>query len=193
MDQSDEELMRAHQAGHREAFQMLFQRYKTRVFRFCIGLVGNRADSEEIAADVFVAVLDAPGAFDPARKFSTWLYAIARNKCVSRIRERTRLVLRTPWSSHDDPEDPPPEIPDPADPAWERLSQRDLATYVQRAINRLPDEQKEALILRQYHDMSYDDISEVLHCSMAKVKILLFRAKEQLRGLLAPLLKEARQ
>lgn len=194
MQPSDEQLMQAYQDGALEALQELFERYRLRMFRFCLGLLGNRADAEDVAAEAFFVIIETPERFDPAQRFSTWAYAIAHHKCVSRLRARRRLVLHAPARRDGDPEDAGiEELPDLGDPIWVRLSREDRARLVRCAINRLPEEHKAALLLRQDRGLSYAEISGVLNCTLAKVKILLFRAKEQLRRDLAPLLKEERQ
>lgn len=181
-----------YQAGNNEAIGHLFHRYKTRILFFCLGIVGSRAEAEDIAADVFVAVAAKRNGYRPGRKFSTWLYTIARNKCVDRLRRQRRLLpLRAPRQECDQDEtvalwDPPAA----QESALQTLERDDIATYVRQALARLPYEQREAIILQQYHDRSYDEISHILRCSLAKVKILIFRGKERLRVELASLAKE---
>ena len=191
MELTDEAVMRSFQAGDRQALQQLFQRYKLRILNFCLRLLGNRADAEEISADVFLTLLVEKDRFDPTRKFSTWLYTIARNKCMSRLRTRGLLIFEP--ASTDPERSDEWEAPDLKTPAWEELAKEELAARVQQAIERLPDGQKAAIILRHYHEFSYDEIGQIMDCSLDKVKILIFRARARLRLELAAVLRREQQ
>ncbi|HCI44776.1 MAG TPA: hypothetical protein DE315_04500, partial [Candidatus Omnitrophica bacterium] len=93
MEQPDEEVLRDYLTGNDEkAAEMIFLRYKTRLLNFCLRMLGNRADAEDVTAEVFLALFARRYAFNPAAKFSTWLYTVARNQCISQIRKRKNLV-----------------------------------------------------------------------------------------------------
>ena len=188
MEKTDEQIMSEFQSGDREAISMIFQRYKTPVLKFCLRLLGNRADAEEAAGEVFVAILATPYRPLPQAKFSTWLYTIARNQCISLFRKQKNVVSL--WFSSADARDEQWDVADKQDLARDQMARQEIADQVRRAINKLPYEQKEAMILRQYEGFSYQEISAILGCSLEKVKILIFRAKEQLRGDLASFVKE---
>ena len=190
MDSTDEQVMGRVQAGEHEALHDLFQRYKVRIFHFCLGMLRNRADAEEASGDVFLALVIDSRAFDPTRRFSTWLFAIARNKCVSRLRKRARLLPL--WSRDDDEEDVGADVPDLSDPAWQHVARQELAARIRKAINLLPVDQRTALILRQYHGFTYEEVADIMRCSLANVKVLLFRAKDRLRVHLAAVIQEER-
>ncbi len=192
MEKTDEQIITEYLSGDREAIRMIYVRYKTRMFNFCLRLLGNRADAEEITGDVFTILIE-DCTYDPGRnvRFSTWVYTIARNKCVSRMRKRKVLTSLFFHSSGQDgfqEWDPP----DTAELSREDMARRELTGHVLQALEKLPFEYKEAIVLRQYHGMSYEQISVILNCSLEKVKILIFRAKEQLRGHLASFIKEER-
>ena len=188
MQQSDEETMKQYQSGDTDAMRHIFQRYKIRILNFCFGLLGNRADAEEIAGDVFLALVADKSSYDPNRTFSTWIYSIARYKCISQIRKRKPTLSLS--STKEDQDCEMWDIPDAKDQPRETLEKKEVKYQVRRAILKLPNEQKEAIILRQYHGLSYQQISEVLECSTEKVKILIFRAKEQLSIELASFIEE---
>src|SRR5262249_31903395 len=92
MDDRDEDLMHQYSQGNSEALKVIFQRYKTPVFNFALRILGNRADAEDVVSDVFVAVFENKYRFDAKAKFSTWLFTVAHNLCISRIRQRKNLV-----------------------------------------------------------------------------------------------------
>ncbi len=177
---SDEELMRACQRGDGNAMNQIFQNNKLRIFNFCYSLLGNRAEAEDIAGDVFVSVLKNKDMYDPNRTFSTWIFTIARNMCFNRMRVRKHSVSMWFTVKGEDKEEAW-DIPADQDDSSEALLKKERAQRVRRAIARLPFEQKEALELRQYQGFSYAQISDILGCSLDKVKILIYRAKENLR------------
>lgn len=193
MERSDEEVMMDYQSGNDDAIHQLFHRYKARLFHFCLGILGNLADAEDVAADVFVALVAQRNGYHAGHTFSTWVYTIARNKCVDRIRRRRLLLpLFVPRQERgqDDEAILPVDPASSAESALETLAQKEVVAQVRDALSRLPYEQRAAITLKQYHDCSYEQISEILTCSLAKVKILIFRGKERLRTELAALAKE---
>ncbi len=190
MERTDEEIMLDYQAGDQDAMPTIFSRYKIPILNFCVRLLGNRADAEEIAGDVFLTLIVQKDAFDPKAKFSTWIYTIARNKCVSHMRKQKFLISFSPSPSDEKYESLEIQIPSSHDLPHVELVHKETAAHVRKAIDRLPFEQREAIILQQYHDFSYEEISAILHCSLEKVKILIFRAKERLRIDLTSFLQE---
>ena len=189
MRQSDEELMKACQLGDKLAMKQIFQRNKVRIFNFCYSLLGNRADAEEIAADVFLTLIKNKHSYDTNRTFSTWIFTIAKNLCFNRISKRKQSVFM--WFSNQDNNDFESwDVPDNKDDSSESLAKKERAQHVRKAIAKLPIEQRAAIELRQYQKFSYIEISQSLNCSLDKVKILIFRAKENLKKELASFIKE---
>ena len=182
-------MMEYRSGGEPESIKIIFLRYKARILNFCLRMLGNRADAEDVTGDVFLTLFSGKYACDPGAKFSTWLYTVARNNCITRIRKRKNLV--SIWfSSKASHEYEQWDVEDHEDQAAEQLSKREAASRVQRAIRLLPDEQREAIILREYHRLSYDEIKQVLDCSKEKVKILIFRGREGLREELKSFIEE---
>jgi len=190
MNETDEALMRAYQAGDQTAMNQLFEHNKVRILNFCIGLLGSRADAEEIAADAFVALIKHKDSYQPNRTFSTWFFTIARNLCLNRIRERRKSV--TVWFATKTGESRDSwDIADEREHSRERLEKKERGHAVRQAIAALQLEQREAIVLKQFHGFSYEEISLILNCSLEKVKILIFRAKINLKSQLASFIGEA--
>lgn len=185
MDKRDEDLIEDYNLrGDTEALTMIFDRYKKPVLNYALRILGNRADAEDAVSDVFLAILGRKYQFDPTAKFSMWAFTVTRHACIDKIRKRKRflpLVFRNEGTQEMEEWDPP----DTKDLPREDLERNEMAHHVQSAIQKLPLEQKEALILREYHDLSYEEISKVLQCSLAKIKVLIFRARENLKQELA--------
>ena len=189
MDKQDEEIMLEYQSGQEEAITMIFERYKNSILNFCLRILGNRADAEDVTGDVFLSLFSKRYTYDPKAKFSTWLYTIARNSCIDRIRKRKNFV--SIWfTQKEDGRVDQWDIEDAQDLSREELGKKEMAAQVRLAISKLPLEQKEAIVLREYHSLSYEQIAVILNCSLEKTKILIFRARERLREELSAFLKE---
>lgn len=190
MKQTDEELIAAWQGGDDGALTMLFERFKLPVLNFALRLLGNRAEAEDVTAEVFLVLTRNPRSYQPRAKFSTWLFTVTRNACMSRHRNnKFHFPL---WGKKEDGDGNEVFLDPPAgdDLPSEELAKQEEAAAVRRAIAELPDDQKQALILREYHYLSYLEISRVMDCTLENVKVLIFRARRQLKNQLTSLLKE---
>ncbi len=187
-DRSDEQLMLDFQKGDDNAVHTIFERYKLPILNFSLRILANRADAEDVTSDVFLSLFGCKYNFHPEAKFSTWLYTVARNRCISQIRQRKGFISL--WFRSFEGETKALDLEDPNDLAQEKLNKKETSVFVREAIGKLPQEQKEALVLREYQDLSYDQISQIFDCSLEKVKILIFRARQQLQKELKPFLKE---
>lgn len=189
MERTDEELIRAYASGEPDAVGLLFARHKGGIFNFALRLIGNRADAEDVTSDVFLQLFNRRYQATPQAKFTTWLFTVARNACLSRI--RTRNMLGSFWFKRDgDDGFEEQEIADPAGNQGEALRNKEKAKMVKQSVMALPPMQKEALILREYCNKDYAEIAAILGCSFDNVKVLIFRGRERLRVSLAAWMKE---
>ncbi len=191
-EQTDEQLMLDFQRGDDNAVQIIFKRYKSPLLNFSLRILGNRADAEDVTSDVFLTLFDRKYTFHPEAKFSTWLFTVTRNRCLSQLRKKKGISSLWFYSKEDETSKPL-EIEDAHAFSKADLEEKEMGVLIQQAIQRIPLEQKEALVLREYHQMSYDEISQVLDCSLEKIKILIFRAREKLRQELTPFIEEGTQ
>jgi len=178
--------MLAYQAGSEAAFDRLVETYSGPVYGLLTRFLGPTPEREDLVQEVFLRVIRARERYRPQARFATWLYRIAFNLAVNRTqRRRPELSLEDPGGAHGaDREDP--DAPDPAS----GLEREDVALAVRRAIAALPEQQRIALILAKYEDLSYAEIGRVLDSSEKAIKSLIHRARETLRGALAPYLQE---
>ena len=167
---------------------MLFKRHKEGLFNFALRLTANRADAEDAVSHSFMMLCEKKYESREGASFKTWLYTVARNLCLSKLRHRNKFFSL--WSSKDDEELRPIEIADTRDIPRDSLNQQEMMAIIQKAVGRLPPEQKEALLLREYHGFSYEEIAQVLDCSLEKVKVLIFRARNHLKEMLPPVVLE---
>ncbi len=185
----DLQLVRAYHEGDSEAFRELFKRYKLPVLNFALRFIGNRADAEDVTSEVFLQFSNKKFTPTGEAKLSTWLFTVARNASLTRLRALKNQVSF--WMRKDNGEDEQWDVQDPGPSVTDSMKSREMLTAIHKAIAALPSEQREAIILREYHDRSYAEIAEITASSLEKVKILIFRARETLRVQLARFLKEA--
>ena len=189
MDQTDEELVRAYYGGDSKAFEMLFVRHKVKVFNFSLRMLSVRADAEDVTSDVFIQLFGKRFKDDGRAKLTTWLFTVARNASLTKLRSiKNTVSLWFKQAGTDEYHEW--DVPDPGESSSEIMDQHEQALKVKKALQALPVEQKEALILREYFQKDYQEISQILGCSLEKVKVLIFRGREALRKKILGELKE---
>jgi RNA polymerase sigma-70 factor (ECF subfamily) len=191
---NDFALMLAFKGGDVSAFEEIISRNKTPVLNTIYRFIGDRSEAEDLAQEVFVRVYKSRDRYRPDAKFSTWLYTITSNLCISFLRKKKILrilSLDALWNADEDAgaERPPAELPDAPDknPETAHLMAEERmygADAVKKALLKLPARQRLAVVLRYYNDYSYDEIADVLKTSIQSVKSLLFRATNQLKNTL---------
>jgi RNA polymerase sigma-70 factor (ECF subfamily) len=188
---TDEQLMEEFNNGNIPALEEIFQRYKKPLLNFAIRILGSLAEAEDAVSETFYILLRKKQAYEPCAKFTTWVYTVLRRRCIDRIRARKRLFF--PWFRKDGSDEyEEMDIPDLKPLPFENLERQDMAYAVKEKIGRLPLAYREALILREYNKLGYAEIARVLDCSVEKVKVLIFRARERLKDELLPIMEEAR-
>jgi RNA polymerase sigma-70 factor, ECF subfamily len=180
----DTDLMLRVREGDEDAFREIVESHQRRILDLCFRYIGNQADAEEVAMDVFIQLYKARHTYKPDAKLSTYLYRIAVNLSLNRIRDRKRRRLISFESLKSDrpfdPESPDTERPDSVLEAGEREA------LVRNALDSLPEKQRTALLLRRYEELSYEEIAAAMDTSVSAVEALLFRARETLRKTLKP-------
>jgi RNA polymerase sigma-70 factor (ECF subfamily) len=180
---SDEELMRMLLAGDDAALAPLMQRWETPVKRFLFRLIGNTADAEDLAQEVFVRIYTKRASYRVGAKFSTWCFSIAANQAKNRL----RWWRRRPVTSLDAWTEAGGEIADESR-AGDRASvasvRREQVAAVQRAVASLPVDLRTALVLFEYEEQSMTEIAGALGCTPKAVENRLYRARQQLKQIL---------
>ena len=172
--------------GDKFAFGQLIEAYQGPVYNLAYRMLGNSGEAEEAAQEAFIRAYTRLDSYDPTHKFSTWLLSITSNFCIAQIRKRRAVLL-----SIDEPLPPHPALhsdnskgPEAAFVAQEREE------LVQNLLSELPEEYRQAVVLRYWYDMAYEEIAEVQKTTVSAVKSRLFRARRMLadaglaRGLL---------
>ena len=196
MARTDVQLMLGVKAGDDSSFELLLEKYRTPLIHFLGRMVKDPAMAEDLAQEVFLRVYRARKGYTPSAKFTTWLFRIATNLALNAVRdERHRqrdVSIEQPGNAcagQSEIDEQPLEVADRRPGIVEALLERDRAAFIKRAILRLPEKQRAAVLMHKYHEMDYDQIAEALECSGSALKSLLFRAYEALRVELAPLVR----
>ena len=179
----DFSLMERVGAGDHAAFRQLVERHQNAVIGTVTKMLGNSSESEDISQQVFLRIWRNARRYRPDAKFTTYLFTITRNLVFNETRRRGRKKEvssdEREENSNQSIEASPHQRPD------SELLQAELQQAVDKAIASLPDVQRMAVVLRQYEQLSYDEIAGVLKLSVPAVKSLLFRARATLREILS--------
>lgn len=181
---SDEELMAQLQAGNEAALAPLMQRWEVPLKRFIFRLVGNAAEAEDLAQEVFVRIYTKRSSYHLGAKFSTWCFSIAANQAKNRLRwwkRRPVLSLNAWMDSGGDAADQSATGAQASDTAV----RRERIATVQAAVAALPHDLRTALVLFEYEQQSMGEIATTLGCTAKAVENRLYRARQKLQQQLA--------
>ena len=187
--EEDFTLIRQFQQGHERSFEDLVKRYERQVGNIIYLTLGGREEIQDLTQEVFIRVYKALPKFEFDSSFFSWVYRITMNLCIDEIRRRKiKRVLSLEFLSEAtlEREKKSKGIATASDDvmAQERKS------VILSALQRLSTEQRQIVIMREYEDLSYNEIAETLNISLQAVKSRLFRAREELRELLKGYFKE---
>jgi len=187
----DADLMLRVKKGDATAFEELVDKYKQPVLNMVYRTLRDSADAEDIAQNVFVQVFKSADRYRVEAKFSTWLFTIARNLCLNEIRRRSRHPAESLDAAQEpDDEGSSRQFEDRRNTSAPDLLLRDELTHkVEDALASLPENQRTAILLFKEKDMSYEEISKILDCSLSATKSLIHRGRETLKEKLKPYLK----
>jgi RNA polymerase sigma-70 factor (ECF subfamily) len=192
-DQADADaaLMLRVKRGDRAAFASLVEKYRQPLFNFIFRTLRDEIEAEDVAQNTFLQVWKSRARYQRTAKFSTWLFTIARNLCLNEIRRRSRHPaesLEEPHAEHEDQpqrqyEDKKITLP------TETALHGELAGKIEEALAELPENQRTAILLCRQDELSYEEIAEVLDCSLSATKSLIHRGRETLKEKLKPYLQ----
>ncbi len=187
----DVQLMLDFQAGDKQAFETLMRKYFPRVLNFIYRYVGQRELAEELTQEVFIKVYKTAHKYTVKSKLQTWLFTIAKNASLNELRRHHHRDYSLDASVEGDEGSMSGQHMDQraVDPS-QALLDKERSLQIREAILSLPDNQRAAVLLRRYEQMSYDEIAAALKIGPKAVKSLLNRAKENLRERLKHLLME---
>jgi len=164
------------------ALEELFRRHRSRLYTLAYRLLRDHQEAEDALQEVFLKVYQHAASFTPVATVAAWLHRITANHCLNRLRGRQ------PVESLEEESAAPPADPGPS--PLEVLQQADLARRLEALLNALPENQRRALVLKQFGGLTYAEIGEVLGVSAQAVDGLIKRARQSLRQALAADLKD---
>jgi RNA polymerase sigma-70 factor (ECF subfamily) len=189
----DQQLVERVQRGDKAAFDLLVAKYQRKIFRLLSRLIRDQAEIEDVAQEAFVKAYRALPNFRGESAFYTWLYRIAINTAKNYLVSQGR---RAPTATDADIEDA--ETFDDGDHLRDlntpdsMLLSKQVAEAVNRAIDKLPEDLRTAIVLREIEGLSYEEIAETMNCPIGTVRSRIFRAREAIAHELRPVLDTAK-
>ena len=176
---SDEELVARSRGGDLDSFNQLVLRWERPIYALAYRVIGREEDARDVAQETFLRAFRALGGFKGQSKFSSWLYRITLNLCRDWIRrERRTPIAQTPEGV--DLVELAGEAT-PSESVEDLVSRKQLSEAVAKAMSLLPDEQRTAIILKEYHGLTFQEIADLLDCPLSTVKTRLYQGLTVLR------------
>lgn len=169
-------------AGDREAFGPLVDVHKDMIYTVCLRMLNSEADAEEAAQDVFVKAFRSIGSFQAKAKFSTWLYRIAYNHCISEIRKKVKMIDLVD-------ELPEGEVDEGEINGLESISAGERSKYLRMAVDSLAETDAVVVTLFYYDELSLEEIAEVTGLSSSNIRIKLHRSRKKMYKVISENLK----
>ena len=183
MTWSDEELVTRSIGGDPDSFNQLVLRWERPIYALAYRVIGREEDARDVCQETFLRAFRALNGFRGQAKFSSWLYRIALNLC----RDWVRRERRTPVVQA--PEDLDAlelsAVREPTASIDDLVARRELTRIVERAMAKLPDDQRTAIILKEYHELTFQEIADLVGCPLSTVKTRLYQGLAVLRRELA--------
>ncbi len=187
---SDEELIAAILDGEQPLYSELVKRYQGRLVNYLYRMLRNEDDAHDLAQEVFLKIYGALDRFDPRYRFSTWLFRVAQNAAIDKIRRRRlKLVsLHRPDDGKSDGGDW--ELPGKGPTPYQDARNVERGLAIRQAIDELPWEYQELISLRHFGELSYEEIATLKEMPLGTVKNKLFRGRQMLKEKLSDFLTD---
>jgi RNA polymerase sigma-70 factor (ECF subfamily) len=184
---TDNEIIRSVLQGNSDDYRFLVEKYQQMVFRTCIGFVHSKDDADDLTQDVFIQAYQALQRFKGDSAFSTWLYRIAVNASLNKVRKsplKNLLQRIENYTGKKNEQEALVSVSNGDDPENMLIRQEQIEA-VRHALDTLPENQRTAIILSKYDDLSQKEIAEIMNTTEGAVEALLQRAKKNLRDKLS--------
>jgi RNA polymerase sigma-70 factor (ECF subfamily) len=186
MEISDDQIIERTLAGETDAFGLLVRRWERPIYGLSFRMLGRDEDARDVCQETFLAAFRNLNKFRGDAKFSSWIYRIALNACHSKLRKNGTASEYSLDLEDDDGRKF--ELPDlSAEPAADRLQRDERAVLVRRALQALPAEMRQVIIMKEYHEMTFAEIAEVMQLPVSTVKSRLYTGLQQMRARLEKL------
>ncbi len=188
--QSDEELIAAFQQGRQDAYNLLVGRYKDPLINFVYRYLGDYDQADDVVQETFIRLYYKKDTYKPIAKFSTWIYTIATNLAKTQLRNRKRRVIFSLTRRGEEEREMQHEIPDERYAADSVADSSLKQEIIQKALNSIPEKYREAVILCDIQELSYEEICAITGLNIGTVKSRLNRGRTRLQELLKELINE---
>jgi RNA polymerase sigma-70 factor (ECF subfamily) len=179
MSSTDEELVARSVGGDLDAFNQLVLRWERPIYALAYRVIGREEDARDVCQDTFLRAFRALGGFKGQAKFSSWLYRITLNLCRDWIRrERRQPIAQAPEGV--DLVELAGET-EPSESIEELVARKEIGAAVAQAMALLPEEQRTAIVLKEYHGLTFQEIADMLDCPLSTVKTRLYQGLTVLR------------
>jgi RNA polymerase sigma-70 factor (ECF subfamily) len=180
MTWTDEELVARCIQGDTESFNQLVLRWERPIYALAYRVLGRDEDARDVCQEAFLRAFRGLGAFKGQAKFSSWLYRIALNLCRDAIRRDRRTPLVAVPDGADVTELAARQ-PSPGPSVEDLVAQAELTRHVAAAMRRLPEDQRAAVLLKEYHGLTFQEIADVMDCPLSTAKTRLYQGLSVLR------------
>jgi RNA polymerase sigma-70 factor (ECF subfamily) len=181
---TDEELVARSVQGDSESFNQLVLRWERSIYALAYRTLGRDEDARDVCQETFLRAYRGLHAFKGQAKFSSWIYRIALNLCRDAIRRERRAPL-VAVSEGIDPTELAAQQPSPAPSVEDQVAQAELGRHVAAVMRRLPEDQRTAILLKEYHGLTFQEIAEVTGCPLSTAKTRVYQGLNVLRRELA--------
>ncbi len=180
MTATDEELVARSIAGDTDSFNQLILRWERPIYALAYRQIGREDDARDVCQEAFLRAFRALPGFKGQAKFSSWLYRITLNLCRDWMRRQRRApFVQVPEGV--DVSDLAAAEASPSESIEDVIGRKDLGRHVARAMQTLPDEQRSAILLKEYHGLTFQEIAEMQGCPLSTVKTRLYQGLTVLR------------
>jgi len=170
--------------GNIQAFSVLVEKYRKMVYTLALKLLKRPEDAEEMAQDTFIKAFQKLDSYERKSKFSTWLYSITYNACISELRKRRidfKSLEEQRFSDQDEMK---------MHDFYSESKKEDQEKYLNLALSKLPEDDQVLVTLYYYEDQSMDEISEITGLTVSNIKVKIYRARKKMYSLLHEMLNE---
>jgi len=179
MTWTDEDLVARSRGGDADSFNQLILRWERPIYALAYRVIGREEDARDVCQDTFLRAFRALPGFKGEAKFSSWIYRIALNLCRDWIRRQRRTpVVQMPEDAEAVER---MAVRDPVESIEDLVARKELSAVVAEAMAVLPEEQRTAIILKEYHGMTFQEIAELQGCPLSTVKTRLYQGLTVLR------------
>ncbi|MDI3533885.1 MAG: polymerase sigma-70 factor, subfamily [Thermosediminibacterales bacterium] len=185
MNFNEQQLIKKCQEGNLQAFSKLVKLYEKKVFNIAYRMLGDYEEAGDVSQEVFLRIYKSIESFKGNSSLATWIYRVTTNMCIDQLRRKKGKQIY----SLDEPIETDygklyPEAPDASDTPEEQVLKKDVQKLIKKSLEKLPEEQRIVIVLRDIQGFSYNDIAEITGCSLGTVKSRINRGRKALKDII---------